>query len=327
MLLDVRNLKIYFDTDNGIIKSVDDIDFGISQGESVAIVGESGSGKTVTSLSIISLLKDKNIIKSGEIIFNGVNILELNEKQMQNIRGREISMIFQEPMTVLNPALKVGYQISEVYIRHFNFSKTEARNKSIEILKSVNINNPEIVYRSYPFELSGGMRQRVMIAMAIASKPKLLIADEPTTALDVTVEHEIILLLKKLKREFNTSLLFISHDLSIVSEVADYVNVMYAGKIVESGRVKDIFKNPKHPYTRGLIKARPVIGNYDRLYEIKGQIENPTNFKDNCRFCNRCQYKMSVCEKKVPEMIDYDGHKVACFLYSEGDNNERIAKS
>ena len=322
MLLEIKDLKIYFKTDKGTAKSVDGVNINIEEGQIAALVGESGSGKSVTSLSIMGLNSGKNLIKSGEILFEGRDLNRLDIKEMRKVRGKEITMIFQEPMTALNPALKIGYQLSEVYRTHFKMTKSEAMENSINMLKKVDIKNPEVVYNSYSYELSGGMRQRVMIAMALASKPKLIIADEPTTALDVTVEAEIIKLMKDLQKEVNNGLLFISHDLSVVSEIADYVYVMYAGKIVESGKTQDIFSNPLHPYTKALIKSRPVIGEYGPLPEISGQVPSVFDLKDNCHFCDRCRYKMSVCEKNIPDEINFSGHKVSCFLYSEGDGNE-----
>lgn len=315
MLLEYKDLKTYFIKDKKEIKSVDGLSFSLNSGETVAIVGESGSGKSVTALSTMGLLDKKTVVQSGEIIFGGKNLLNISKEEFRKLRGKEISMIFQEPMTSLNPALKIGYQISEVYRTHFNMDKKTAKEKSLEMLKKVEINNPEVFYSAYPHELSGGMRQRVMIAMALASNPKVLIADEPTTALDVTIQAEILELIKNLKKEYNTGIIFITHDLSVVAEIADYVNVMYAGQVVEKGNVEEIFTNPLHPYTKGLLKARPVIGNKGRLEEIKGQVPNPTDLKDNCHFCDRCPQAMEICRKRTPENIDFNGHKVKCFLY------------
>ncbi|MHC5098580.1 ABC transporter ATP-binding protein, partial [Peptoniphilus genitalis] len=286
-------------------------------GKTTAIVGESGSGKSVTSLAIMGLLDKSSIEKiSGEINFEGKNLLKSTPEELRRIRGNEISMIFQEPMTSLNPALKVGYQMSEVFRTHFKMDKKTAKEKSIEMIKKVEIPRPEEVYNSYPHELSGGMRQRIMIAMALSSSPKLLIADEPTTALDVTIQKEVLELMKKLKEDMNTSIIFISHDLGVVSDIADYVNVMYAGKLVERAKAEDIFKRPLHPYTRGLIKAIPSAHKKkDELYTIRGSVPNPIGLPDCCNFCDRCDEKMKICEEKAPEEVDVDGQKVSCFLY------------
>ncbi|MBP2025419.1 ABC transporter ATP-binding protein [Peptoniphilus stercorisuis] len=322
MLLEFKNVKTYFKTEAGIAKSVDGISFSIDKGQTVAIVGESGSGKSVTALSLIGLLSEKDTIISGEIIFDGEDLLKIPKEEMRKKRGNDISMIFQEPMTSLNPALKVGYQISEVFRNHFNMDKKTAKEKSIEMIKKVEIPDAENIYNNYPHELSGGMRQRIMIAMALSSNPKLLIADEPTTALDVTIQAGVLRLMEDLKKEYNTGLMFITHDLSVVAEIADYVNVMYAGKIVEKADVKELFKNPLHPYTKGLLKSRPIIGSKERLSEIEGQVPSPVDFKDNCHFCDRCKYAMDICRKKIPEEIDFNGHKVSCFLYSKERENE-----
>lgn len=318
MLLDIKDLKIYFKSESGISKAVDRVSFQVEEEKTVCLVGESGCGKSVTSLGIMRLLDEKTIEKlSGEINFNGENLLLKTEDEMRKVRGNDISMIFQEPMTSLNPALKVGYQISEVYRTHFNMSKKEAKEKAIEMIKKVEIQNAEKVYNFYPHELSGGMRQRIMIAMAIAPEPKLIICDEPTTALDVTIQKEVLDLLKKLKDDLKTSSIFITHDLSVVKEISDFVNVMYSGEIVESASRDDIFKNPLHPYTKGLMKSIPKIsGKNERLYTIKGSVPNPVDVKDNCHFCDRCEYAMDICFKEEPKNIEIErGHFVKCFLY------------
>lgn len=322
MLLEFKDVKVYFKTEAGIAKSVDGISFTIDKGQTVAIVGESGSGKSVTALSLIGLLSKKDTIISGEIIFDKEDLLKISKEEMRKKRGNDISMIFQEPMTSLNPALKVGYQISEVFRNHFGMDKKTAKEKSIEMIKKVEISDAENIYNNYPHELSGGMRQRIMIAMALSSNPKLLIADEPTTALDVTIQAGVLKLMENLKKEYSTGLMFITHDLSVVAEIADYVNVMYAGKIVEKAEVEELFKNPLHPYTKGLLKSRPVIGVKERLIEIEGQVPSPVDFKDNCHFCDRCKYAMDICYKKVPKEIDFNNHKVACFLYSKETEDE-----
>ena len=317
MLLEIKDLEVFFKSSQGIVKAVNKANINTRDGKTTAIVGESGSGKSVTSLAIMGLLDKSSLDKiSGEINFEGKNLLKSSPEELRRIRGNEISMIFQEPMTSLNPALKVGYQMSEVFRTHFKMDKKTAKEKSIEMIKKVEIPRPEEVYNSYPHELSGGMRQRIMIAMALSSSPKLLIADEPTTALDVTIQKEVLELMKKLKEDMNTSIIFISHDLGVVSDVADYVNVMYAGKLVERAKAEDIFKRPLHPYTRGLIKAIPSAHKKkDELYTIRGSVPNPIGLPDCCNFCDRCDEKMKICEEKAPEEVDVDGQKVSCFLY------------
>lgn len=317
MLLEIKNLEVFFKSSQGAVKAVNKVNINTRDGMTTAIVGESGSGKSVTSLAIMGLIDKSSLEKiSGEINFEGKNLLEFSPEELRKIRGKEISMIFQEPMTSLNPALKIGYQMSEVYRTHFNMDKKTAKEKSLEMIKKVEINRAEDVYNLYPHELSGGMRQRIMIAMALSASPKLLIADEPTTALDVTIQREVLELMKKLKEDMNTSIIFITHDLGVVSDIADYVNVMYAGKMVERAKVEDIFNEPLHPYTRGLIKAIPTVYKKKKeLYTIRGSVPNPINLPDCCYFCDRCDEKMKICEEKVPEEIDIDGHKVSCFLY------------
>lgn len=317
MLLEIKDLEVFFKSSQGIVKAVNKANINTRDGKTTAIVGESGSGKSVTSLAIMGLLDKSSIEKiSGEINFEGKNLLKSTPKELRHIRGNEISMIFQEPMTSLNPALKVGYQMSEVFRTHFKMDKKTAKEKSIEMIKKVEIPRPEEVYNSYPHELSGGMRQRIMIAMALSSSPKLLIADEPTTALDVTIQKEVLELMKKLKEDMNTSIIFITHDLGVVSDIADYVNVMYAGKLVERAKAEDIFTHPLHPYTRGLIKAIPSAHKKkDELYTIRGSVPNPIGLPDCCNFCDRCDEKMKICEEKAPEEVDVDGQKVSCFLY------------
>lgn len=317
MLLEIKDLEVFFKSSQGIVKAVNKVNINTRDGKTTAIVGESGSGKSVTSLAIMGLLDKSSLEKiSGEINFEGKNLLKSSPEELRHIRGNEISMIFQEPMTSLNPALKVGYQMSEVFRTHFNMDKKTAKDKSIEMIKKVEIPRAEEVYNSYPHELSGGMRQRIMIAMALSSSPKLLIADEPTTALDVTIQKEVLELMKKLKEDMKASIIFISHDLGVVSDIADYVNVMYAGKVVERAKAEDIFKRPLHPYTRGLIKAIPSAHKKrDELYTIRGSVPNPIGLPDCCNFCDRCDEKMKICEEKAPEEVDVDGQKVSCFLY------------
>lgn len=317
MLLEIKDLEVFFKSSQGIVKAVNKVNINTRDGKTTAIVGESGSGKSVTTLAIMGLLDKSSLEKiSGEINFEGKNLLKLSDEELRKIRGNEISMIFQEPMTSLNPALKIGYQMSEVFRTHFKMDKKTAKEKSIEMIKKVEIYRAEDVYNSYPHELSGGMRQRIMIAMALSSSPKLLIADEPTTALDVTIQKEVLELMKKLKEDMKASIIFITHDLGVVSDIADYVNVMYAGKVVERAKAEDIFNNPLHPYTRGLIKAIPSAHKKkDELYTIRGSVPNPIDLPECCNFCDRCDEKMKICEEKVPEEVDIDGHKVSCFLY------------
>lgn len=317
MLLEIKDLEVFFKSSQGIVKAVNKVNINTRDGKTTAIVGESGSGKSVTTLAIMGLLDKSSLEKiSGEINFEGKNLLKLSDEELRKIRGNEISMIFQEPMTSLNPALKIGYQMSEVFRTHFKMDKKTAKEKSIEMIKKVEIDRTEDVYNSYPHELSGGMRQRIMIAMALSSSPKLLIADEPTTALDVTIQKEVLELMKKLKEDMKASIIFITHDLGVVSDIADYVNVMYAGKVVERAKTEDIFNNPLHPYTRGLIKAIPSAHKKkDELYTIRGSVPNPIDLPECCNFCDRCDEKMKICEEKVPEEVDIDGHKVSCFLY------------
>ena len=316
-ILNIKNLKIYFASSKGPIKSLNGVDLTLKEGQTLGLVGESGCGKSLTSLAIMGLLDKKSLDSlEGEIIFSGENLLEKSEKQIEKIRGKDISMIFQEPMTSLNPVLKIGYQVSEIYRAHSNISRKEAKEKSIEMLEKVELNNAKLIYDSYPHELSGGMRQRIMIAMALSSSPKLLIADEPTTALDVTIQKEVLELMKKLKEDMNTSIIFITHDLGVVSDIADYVNVMYAGKVVERAKAEDIFTHPLHPYTRGLIKAIPSAHKKkDELYTIRGSVPNPIGLPDRCNFCERCDERMKICEEKAPEEVDVNGQKVSCFLY------------
>lgn len=319
MILSIEDLSVSFKTDSSWLKVVDKVSLEIPEKKTVALVGESGCGKSVTAKSILRLMDKRNSKIEGRIEFLDENLLDRSEEELRKIRGREISMIFQEPMTSLNPALRVGYQMDEVFKTHFNMDKEEAKKKSIEMIEKVEIRNPEKVYKSYPFELSGGMRQRIMIAMALSANPKLLIADEPTTALDVTIQAEVLKLMVNLKRDYNTSILFITHDLGVVAEIADYVVVMYAGKVIESGPVEDIFKNPKHPYTIGLMKSRPVIGTDQKtLYNIPGSVPSPKDFSDNCRFHSRCPKEMDICKWQMPREVG-DCHKVSCFLYGDED--------
>ena len=336
-ILEVDNLHTYFYTDVGTVKAVDGVSFDVPRGETVGIVGESGCGKSVTSLSIMQLLqRPQGQIVKGEIRFNlgdkAVNIAKVPIKHMQKIRGNKISMIFQEPMTSLNPVFRIGMQLDEVIALHNpDMTKEDVKDRSIEMLKTVGIANAEGVYRMYPHELSGGMRQRVMIAMALACSPSLIIADEPTTALDVTIQTQILDLLRTLKERINSSIMRITHDLGVIAEMADYVVVMYAGRVIESGTSMDIFKDPRHPYTLGLMKSKPVINRrVDRLYNIPGNVPNPIDMPDYCYFKDRCSFCVKRCDGAYPPVIKIsETHKVSCWLYendinySLGDNAEK----
>ncbi|KOS68855.1 peptide ABC transporter ATP-binding protein [Lysinibacillus contaminans] len=320
ILLEVRNLKIQFQLKNGKkAKVVDDVSFSIHKGETVALVGESGSGKSITSLSIMRLLPiPPGEIASGTILLNGKNLLDYKNKEMSHIRGNEISMIFQEPMTSLDPVFTIGNQIMESIKRHQKVSKNEAREKSILLLKEVGIANAEKVIGEYPHQLSGGMRQRVMIAIAMSNNPQLLIADEPTTALDVTVQAQILNLMMKMKKDHHSAILFITHDMSVVAETADRVMVMYAGQIVEEALVKELFLNPQHPYTRALLKTMPSLDtDVERLPSIPGIVPPAYALPDGCRFAPRCQFAMDQCHTTLPEVLVIDeAHKVRCHLFS-----------
>lgn len=315
-LLEVKNLKTYFKVDSGIVKACDDISFSINKKETVCIVGESGCGKSVASLSIMGLVSSNGIIAGGEINFNDKNLLKLSSEEMRKVRGKDIAMIFQEPMSSLNPVFTVGNQIMESLILHKKLNKKEARTRAINLLNEVGIPRASEVVDCYPNELSGGMRQRVMIAMALCCNPKLLIADEPTTALDVTIQVQILELMREEKKKHNTAILLITHDLGVVAEMADKVYVMYAGKIVEEGSVLEIFDNPCHPYTIGLLKSKPSI--YDKkeeLYAINGQVPNLIDIGDCCYFSDRCDKCSERCNKEVPPLVEVSaGHKVACFF-------------
>lgn len=318
-LIEVRDLKVYFHTDKGIVKSVNGVSFNINEGETIGIVGESGCGKSVTAMSLMKLLPTSKI-EGGEIIFQGKDILKMNENELMGIRGNEISMIFQEPMTSLNPAFTVGNQIIEGIMLHQDLSKEEAKKKVIDMIKLVEIPRAEEIYNSYPHKLSGGMRQRIMIAMALSCNPKLLIADEPTTALDVTIQAQVLDIMKNIKEKLNTSIMMITHDLGVVAEMCDKVIVMYAGKVIEVADVVELFKNPKHPYTIGLLKSKPILGENKekRLYSIPGQVPNPIGIPDLCYFSDRCEKVCDKCRTQIPPLIELNsGHSIACWLYKQ----------
>ena len=319
-LLRVKNLKTYFFTHEGTVKAVDGVSFSVKKGETLSIVGESGSGKSVTALSIMRLVPNPpGKIIDGEIVFDGINILNLSEKDMIKIRGKRISMIFQEPMTSLDPVFTVGHEIMEALILHQGMDKKTAREKAIELLRTVGIPDPEKRVDNYPHEMSGGMRQRVMIAMALSCNPDLLIADEPTTALDVTIQAQILRLMKELTKKFNTALILITHDLGVVAETADNVIVMYAGHIMEYANVMELFENPLHPYTSGLSKAIPRLDTESEYLEtIEGTVPNLAHPPSGCPFHPRCKYKKPECERELPELIEVkENHWVRCHLYKE----------
>ncbi|UTR12757.1 ABC transporter ATP-binding protein [Evansella sp. LMS18] len=318
-LLQVKDLETHFHTENGVIPSVNGVSFDVKEGETVGIVGESGCGKSVTSLSIMGLVGSPGKIENGEILFEGKDLTKLSKNEIRKLRGNELAMIFQEPLTSLNPLFTVGNQISESIIQHQKVSKAEAKKKSIEMLDKVGIPRPDKVFSSYPHSLSGGMRQRVMIAMALSCNPKLLIADEPTTALDVTIQAQILELMKDLTREYNTSIMLITHDLGVVAEMVDTVIVMYAGQVVEHTDVFTLFKDPKHPYTKGLLDSTPKIHELkEELQSIEGTVPSPENMPKGCRFSPRCPFVMEKCIDHMPALEETNGdHKVRCWLHVE----------
>ncbi|HLS35000.1 MAG TPA: ABC transporter ATP-binding protein [Bacillota bacterium] len=324
ILLDVKELHTYFFTDQGVVPAVEGVSLTVHQGEVVGIVGESGCGKSVTSLSIMKLVPDPpGKIVSGEINFKGENLVNASEKRMKQIRGNKIAMIFQEPMTSLNPLFTIGNQLRESIRNHENMTHQEAYKKAIELLKLVGLPRAEQMIHEYPHQLSGGMRQRVMIAMAMSCDPELLIADEPTTALDVTIQAQILDLMKKLKKENNMSILLITHDLGVVSEMCERVVVMYAGQVVEKGTVREIIKNPKHPYTKGLIRSLPKMAkNNQKLYSIPGTVPRPKIGRVACRFAPRCEYAFERCFKENPALFSLDSSRASrCFLYDAMERN------
>lgn len=322
ILLNISNLQTYFYTDEGVSKAVDGVDYYVRKGETLGVVGESGCGKSVTALSIMRLIpQPPGKIAGGDITFEGKSLLELSSQEMRKIRGNKISMIFQEPMTSLNPVFTIGNQISEAIQLHQGLSKKAALERSVEMLKLVGIPSPELRVKEYPHQLSGGMRQRTMIAMALSCNPSLLIADEPTTALDVTIQAQILDLMSSLKEEFNTSIILITHDLGVVAETVARVVVMYAGKIVEAADVYNIFENPLHPYTVGLLKSIPRIDltttTRERLQEIEGVVPIPSQLPSGCLFHPRCPHVMDVCRHQLPELKSHkeENHDVRCWLY------------
>ena len=330
-LLEVNDLKTYFDTDEGTVRAVDGVSFHIDKGETLGVVGESGSGKSVTSLSVMRLIPSPpGRIASGEMLFEGEDLVKKSERDMRRIRGNEISMIFQEPMTSLNPVYTVGDQIAEAIVLHQGKSYRQAMILAAEMLDLVGIPEPGERVKNYPHQMSGGMRQRVMIAMALSCGPKLLIADEPTTALDVTIQAQILELMNKLQDEIGMSILFITHDLGVVAEVADRVVVMYAGRAVEEGSVNEIFGRPQMPYTVGLMNSIPRVDraalHQERLVAIPGNVPNPLFLPEGCAFHPRCRYAKDVCKEAVPPLEDTgDGHMVRCIRWQELNLKEEVA--
>ncbi|WP_043932972.1 ABC transporter ATP-binding protein [Bacillus sp. EB01] len=318
-ILRIKDLRVSFQTDKKVVPAVDGVSFDLRPGEILGIVGESGSGKSVTSLAAMGLIPSPpGKIESGEIVFEGKNLTNLTEKQWRQIRGNQISMIFQEPMTSLNPLFTIGNQLMEAIRLHTKLPKKEARVRSLELLKLVGIPRAEGILKEYPHQLSGGMRQRVMIAMAMACNPRVLIADEPTTALDVTIQAQILALMKDLNQKTETTIILITHDLGVVAEVCERVIVMYAGQIVEQGDVRKILKDPQHPYTKGLLKSVPNIREKkDWLYSIPGSVPAPGTIVKGCRFADRCSEAFGPCRDAVPELYqsEKDGHEVRCFLH------------
>jgi peptide/nickel transport system ATP-binding protein/oligopeptide transport system ATP-binding protein len=319
-ILEVNELKTHFNTKRGISKAVDGIDFVLHKGETLGIVGESGCGKSMTSLSILRLIPSPpGKIAGGSILYKGKDLVTISEDEMRKIRGNEISMIFQEPMTSLNPVITVGEQIAEALRLHQKMGKKDAWNKAVEMLKLVGIPSPEKRAKQEPFQLSGGMRQRVMIAMALACNPEILIADEPTTALDVTIQAQILELIKELQIKLGMGVIMITHDLGVVSETCDNVAVMYAGNIVEHAPTDKIFSNPLHPYTQGLLNSLPKIHeDMDELETIEGTVPSPYNMPEGCRFASRCPFRQPLCIQKKPDLIELDKNvKVRCWKYTD----------
>ncbi|WBW96349.1 ABC transporter ATP-binding protein [Oceanirhabdus sp. W0125-5] len=322
MLLEVKNLKTSFNTSRGKVRTVRNVSFSLREGEILGLVGESGCGKSVTSLSIMGLVpKPEGIIEGGEIIFEGTDLLKLSEKEMCKIRGNKIAMIYQEPMTALNPVFTIEEQISEVIKIHEKVKGKVVRERVIELLNLVQIPDSEKCLKRYPHELSGGMRQRVVIAMALACSPQILIADEPTTALDVTIQAEIIEVLKDISKKMKMAIIFITHDLDVIAEIADRVVVMYGGKIVEEAYVNNFFDNPLHPYSKGLMLSRTDnINHGGRLFSIQGMVPSPYNMPRGCAFNPRCEKCKEMCKLKTPELVGLrENHKVRCWLYRENE--------
>ena len=325
-LYEIKHIETSFRTDGKMFKAIEDVSLYLNPGEIIGIVGESGSGKSVTMMSALQLIQEPGKVTGGEVYLDGndKNMLEYgsNSAEVRKMRGGRVSMIFQEPMTSLNPVFRIGDQVDEVIALHYpEKSKEEVKARTLEMLEMVGIANREGVYRMYPHELSGGMRQRIMIAMALACDPKLIIADEPTTALDVTIQAQILDLLRSLKDRINSSIMLITHDLGVVAEMADYVVVMYAGRVIEKGTAQEIFKDPRHPYTIGLMNSKPVVGKHvDKLYSIPGSVPNPINMPNYCYFRDRCEMCVDRCEGAYPGVYKVSPtHEVSCYRCMEGD--------
>lgn len=326
-ILEIKNMHTYFYTDSGVVKSVDGVDIELKQGSTLGIVGESGSGKSVTALSVMGLLMGTTgKVTEGEILLDGKDIVHVSEEQRRKLRGGKVSMIFQEPMTSLNPVMRIGDQLMEAILLHQKVSKKEAEEKAITMLKETGLPRVERLMKEYPFQLSGGQRQRVMIAMALVCKPEILIADEPTTALDVTIQAQILDLMNRLKKETGTSILFITHDLGVVAETCDEVVVMYCGRVVEKGSVYDIFARPSHPYTEGLLGSIPKLGvHVEELDSIPGNVPNPKYMPKGCKFAPRCKYATDQCQETEPEFYDLgNGHLSKCFRCAGSENKKGV---
>jgi oligopeptide/dipeptide ABC transporter ATP-binding protein len=326
-LLEIKGLKTHFFTEDGIVKAVDGVDFNVKRGEILGLVGESGCGKSVTALSIMQLIRKPGKIVEGEISFGGLNLRELSVEDIQDIRGNKISMIFQQPQSCLNPVITIGDQLAEVFEIHSDLDKQEIWNKSVDLLRVVDIPDPEQKAHAYPHEVSGGQAQRVMIAMALAMRPALLIADEPTTALDVTIQAQILDLIRDLRNQMDTAIILITHDLGVIAEIADWVAVMYAGQIMEQAGVAPLFEKPLHPYTRGLIKSIPILGETKhRLEVIDGVVPNLVDLPPGCNFAPRCRARirhgLSICEERKPELdLVLPNHSVRCWLFHDGEGH------
>ena len=319
-ILEVKNLTVHIKTHKGVVQAVRGVDFYLNEQETLAVVGESGSGKSITMKGVMGILPKNGKVVEGSVMFQGNDLTKYSERQMQQVRGSEIAMIFQDPMTSLNPTMKVGKQIEEMLKEHRKeMSKADRKTRAIELLSLVGISNPEARYDQYPHQLSGGMRQRVVIAIALACDPKVLIADEPTTALDVTIQAQILDLMRNLKDKINSSIMLITHDLGVIAEMADYVVVMYAGRVVEKGTASEIFKNPSHPYTIGLMRSKPVVGKkVDKLYSIPGKVPNPIDMPDYCYFRDRCELSCDKCQGSYPGVIKLSPtHEVSCYRYAD----------
>lgn len=320
-LLDIENLRVYFHTSEGVVPAVDDVSFSVPRGKTIGIVGESGCGKSVMSLSILQLLtaRTAKIEEGSSIRLNDRELLDLPKKELRKIRGNQVSMIFQDSMTSLNPIMSIGKQMAEPFILHQGMTKSQAREASLALLKKVGISEPQKRLRQFPHEFSGGMRQRIMIAMALSCKPQLLIADEPTTALDVTTQAQIMALMKNLKENIDTSILLITHDMGVVADMADEILVMYTGKVVEKADKRSIFKDPLHPYTQGLLSSIPnIFEEAESLTSIKGAVPNLLHMPKGCSFCDRCPFAKEICRKKKPELYQVGERQVRCFRYCPG---------